>query len=164
MQYKFINYRPVYLIITRRLRFAALCLLISLTLGTLSMGVTYLSVRPIKDEALRQFDETEFQKLQLAYSSVKAGKEKNLSLLDAMSQSKKGIQLDRLLSVTDSYKPQGVNILTISSETITGCGPSLDVVTQFIKQLSDELGTEVDAKNIRQLVTFGSAVGFELEF
>jgi hypothetical protein len=128
------------------------------------MGVTYLRVRSIKDEAMRQFDETEFQKLQLAYSSIKAEKEKNLSLLDAMSQSTKGIQLVTLLSVTDSYKPRGVNILTICSETITGFGPSLDIVTQFIKHLSDELGTEVDAKNIRQLVTFGSAVGFELEF
>jgi hypothetical protein len=161
---KFINYRPVYPRTRLWLRIAALGLFMVLSFKVYASGSAYLAVCRAVDTAENDFGSVETSELQAAFDAVSEEKESSQQILDTLSQSEDGIKLNKLLSVVGGHKEQGIEILQITTETMTGFGPSLEAVTQFITNLSDELGVEIEANNVLQLTQFGTAVGFELGF
>lgn len=163
-QRKPINYRPLHTVINRRLRPVTACIYLLLLLHLGVAAYNYVSIMPLLTEMRNEQNAPELLALQRELSDVLKEKAADTKLMEYLiAAGEGGVQLNNILTVSEQYQ-WGINILAITDDRITGTGLSLDLVTQYIRELSEQLGKEIDVENILQIQfpDSGPVIGFEV--
>lgn len=159
-----INFKPWHLPVRRVIRLMIFGVVILLAGNLYLISTDYIVAYSAVSEAKQSGGDSVAVSLKAELEDTQREKANSATVLEALSQAGTGVQLEKILKVSGEYKPYGISVFTIGSDTITGCGPSLETVTNYIKRLSDELGTEVDVRSILQLELPAVVNGFELRF
>lgn len=161
---KIINFKPWHIPIKRMLNIVSFGVCAVLAVVLFTYAGDFIVVYSAVSEAEQYINDDAFVELRRDYDVAKREQDESLAALDKLSQSGDGVALDQILAVAMEFRSNGINVLSVGTNAVTGYGPGLDTVTRFMNRLSEELGREVDIKSILQLELNQTVVGFDLRF